>query len=381
MSKYKEINLKAKSKLIISKELQSQIMYLHNKVGNIEWSGMLFHSIVSGNINDPANLVLRAEKVFLQDVGVSTYTEFETSETILDFYDAYPEAVNWKMSMIHTHHNMKCFFSGTDTKELHDNADKYNYYLSLIVNHESQFCAKIAVAAQYNIEKANYTFKGFEGVETIETEGTKSDVLMLIECDIEFEQSEFDIKQYEAIKTKKELEAASKVVSRTYDFGKLDGGFSSTKSFPKTSFDPNYYGYNSSTYGNQVSLFQDDLITAPSPELDELSIRKFLAGFLTLDIANDKMLSDVLAAVNKYNTREKNNYLLELEWNLDSFIDEYFQNLAPGRDTDNLLLKSIDILSKYSAFKVVSDINDLLSIYLSVGVEAPKSTVKAKRKK
>jgi len=381
MSKYKEINLKAKSKLIISKELQSQIMYLHNKVGNIEWSGMLFHSIVSGNINDPANLVLRAEKVFLQDVGVSTYTEFETSETILDFYDAYPEAVNWKMSMIHTHHNMKCFFSGTDTKELHDNADKYNYYLSLIVNHESQFCAKIAVAAQYNIEKANYTFKGFEGVEIIETEGTKSDVLMLIECNIEFEQSEFDIKQYEAIKAKKELEAASRVVNRTYDFGKLDGGFSSTKSFPKTSFDPNYYGYNSLTYGNQASLFQDDLITTPSTELDELSIRKFLAGFLTLDIGNDKMLSDVLAAVNKYNTREKNNYLLELEWNLDSFIDEYFKNLAPGRDTDNLLLKSIDILSKYSAFKVVSDINDLLSIYLSVGIEAPKSTVKAKRKK
>ena len=379
MSKYKEINLKAKSKLIISKELQSQIMYLHNKVGNIEWSGMLFHSIVSGNINDPENLILKAEKVFLQDIGVSAYTEFETSETILDFYDAYPEAVTWKMSMIHTHHNMKCFFSGTDTKELHDNADKYNYYLSLIVNHESQFCAKIAVAAQYNIEKANYTFKGFEGVEIIETAGTKSDVLMLIECDIEFEQSEFDIKQYEAIKTKKELEAAAKVVNTTYNFGKLDGGFSNSKAFPKSSdlFD---YGYNSSTYGTQGSFWKDDALTEVQ-ELDELTIRKYLAGYLSLDITNDKMLSDVLSNVNKYNSREKSNYYLELEWNVEYFIDEYFPNLAPGKNTDTLLLKSIDILSKYSAFKIVSDICDILSIYLTVGIEVPKSTIKAKRKK
>jgi hypothetical protein len=202
---------------------------------------------------------------------------------------------------------------------------------------------------------------------------------MLIECDIEFEQSEFDIKQYEAIKAKKELEAAAKVVNTTYNFGKLDGGFSNSKAFPKSSdlFD---YGYNSSTYGTQGSFWQDDALTEVH-ELDELTIRKYLAGYLSLDITNDKMLSDVLSNVNKYNSREKSNYYLELEWNVEYFIDEYFPNLAPGKNTDTLLLKSIDILSKYSAFKIVSDICDILSIYLTVGIEVPKSTIKAKRKK
>jgi len=31
-------SFKAKSRLIISKEVQSQIMFLHNKIGDIEWS-------------------------------------------------------------------------------------------------------------------------------------------------------------------------------------------------------------------------------------------------------------------------------------------------------------------------------------------------------
>jgi len=107
-SKLKEIPLGFKPTLIISKEVQSQIMYLHNKIENIEWCGILFYSIVSGTITDPDNLILKAEKIFLGDIGVGTYTEMSTDETIINFYDKYPEAltVPWKQGYTHTHHSM-----------------------------------------------------------------------------------------------------------------------------------------------------------------------------------------------------------------------------------------------------------------------------------
>ena len=349
MKKYKEINLKAKSKLIISKELQSQIMFLHNKVKDIEWSGILFHSVVSGNINEPENLVLKAERLYLQDIGVSTYTEFETNEKILDFYDAYPEAMTWKMSLIHTHHSMNAFFSGTDTQELHDNAGKYNYYLSLIVNHKSEFCAKIAIAAEYNIEKANYTFKGFDGVEVIETSGTKSDVLMLIDCDIEFEQDAFDVSKYEEVKAAK----AAKAVKPTYDFSKT---FSEGYDYGYKSNIPNKYA--------QTKLFEEPKVTE-TYQLSELEVRKFLTKWLTLDITNETILSDVLALTSKYKNTKLTQFLNELDMNLEYFIYEIFPDLPYGKKTDELLLMCVDILSRYSSFKVTNSINTLLSMYIS----------------
>lgn len=367
MIKYKEINLKAKTKLIISKELQSQIMYLHNKVGDIEWSGILFHSVVSGNINDPENLVLKAEKIYLQDIGVSTYTDFEVNEKIIDFYDQYPEAMSWKMSLIHTHHNMQAFFSGTDTKELHDNAGKYNYYLSLIVNHASKFCAKIAVAAKYNIEKANYTFKGFDGIETIESSGSQQDVLMLIDCDIEFEQSEFDVKQYELIKKTKEEAAKTLVANRTYDFSKT---FNNTYSWPTNN---RYY---------QHSLFNEvDTITSKY-DLSELDVRKFLCKLLTLDVSTDLILTDVLAEVNKLAPDEFKILVNDVELNLEYFIDEVFPGLPSGAKTDELLLMCIDTLSKYKAFSIVDDFIGIFTIYLSAEpLKVKPKPVKAKKRR
>jgi hypothetical protein len=56
----------------------------------------------------------------------------------------FEEAMNWKTGHIHTHHDMKAYFSGTDMSELNDNVDKHNYYLSLIVNFAGQYDAKVA---------------------------------------------------------------------------------------------------------------------------------------------------------------------------------------------------------------------------------------------
>lgn len=76
---------------------------------------------------------------------------------------------------------MTTFFSGTDTAELHDNAPHYPYYLSLIVNHKSQYCAKIAMIGTNN---NRISLKQDQGSFQI----VDQEVLVIIDMEIEIEQ-------------------------------------------------------------------------------------------------------------------------------------------------------------------------------------------------
>ena len=147
--------------IIIGEKLQNEIMQLHEKVGNIEWSGILLYT-VDGDIDDPENLVFTAHHVYPMDAGTAGYTEYDFSEDVFDAFDCFPDAEGMKWGHIHTHHNMETFFSGTDTSELADNAPNHNYYLSLIVNHKSKFCAKVAYVVEVE-EKVNALSWFFNG--------------------------------------------------------------------------------------------------------------------------------------------------------------------------------------------------------------------------
>ncbi len=101
--KLDELVLDNKPKVIVSQYLKSQIDYFHKEVGNVEWSGVLHYKITKGSILEPANLEIRAENVYLMDIGTSSYTEYEMNEDIIDFYDKYPEVENMKKGHLHTH--------------------------------------------------------------------------------------------------------------------------------------------------------------------------------------------------------------------------------------------------------------------------------------
>lgn len=94
------IELKNEPKLIISKELSAEINYLHYRFKK-EWSGILYYSVVSGNIQDPDTLVLKAERVLLMDLGSEAFTEYEGGTEILDFYEDHPECENMRKGVIH----------------------------------------------------------------------------------------------------------------------------------------------------------------------------------------------------------------------------------------------------------------------------------------
>jgi hypothetical protein len=193
-----EITLAKKGTLLLSKELQDQIKYLHSKVGAKEWCGVLFYRKVDGDISDPENLVLRAEGLFLMDIGRETYTDADfDADNVVDMYEAKGDDVAMKTGLIHTHHNMTTFFSGTDMAELHDNTHLHNYYLSLIVNFSGVYAAKVAF-----IVKKHLTYKNAEDVEVTTV---AEELLAMIDLNIEKEEEEMALPEtflsrYEKVK-------------------------------------------------------------------------------------------------------------------------------------------------------------------------------------
>ena len=136
--------------LMISSELMNEIAYLHSKNDNKEWCGMLFYEEVSGSLFN-SDLILRAKHIYLLDIGSSAYTAGSVDMELLDFFEEVPEAEDMRRGFIHTHHNMRAYFSGTDLSELYDNTKHYDYYLSLIVNHATLFVTKIGMEANIGI--------------------------------------------------------------------------------------------------------------------------------------------------------------------------------------------------------------------------------------
>lgn len=313
-------SFKAKSRLIISKEVQSQIMFLHNKIGDIEWSGLLFYSIVSGDISEPETLVLRANKIYLMDIGVGTYTEFTPDESIIDFYDKYPESVNQKWGMIHTHHNMATFFSGTDTDELVSNAGSHNFYLSLIVNHKSDFCAKIGIVAEVELETKNkfvfshgLSFKNLVNNEKVETKKEKQ--LLTIDCVIQFEQDEFEVSRYDSIKKAKQ-EAAAKRVYPTYP------------SYRHGSFNEVDFSKGSKIkHHGQTSIY----ISKSKNEIDG-----FLADLWSMSANNKKNLETVLEEINEEYSKNKDQFEAVYFDGVEYALDEtYYKNFSTYLDPEH----------------------------------------------
>jgi proteasome lid subunit RPN8/RPN11 len=188
------VNDAKKGKLIIPRDFINKVRYLHKEVGPLEWSGRLIWKLKKGSIENPSSIEVEAVDIIPMDVGNSTYTEFETGDEAIKYFQKYPERRGKvKMGIIHTHHTMQAFFSGTDMGALEDCATADSLLLSLIVNFAEKPVAKIAyTVSETTTEKIKYSpvSKFFQNNDTFflknkEVEITK-DVLITVDLDIEW---------------------------------------------------------------------------------------------------------------------------------------------------------------------------------------------------
>ncbi len=384
------LELSDKPKLIISKELQSEIMCLHARIGDVEWSGPLYYKVISGNINSPSSLVIKALRVCPYDCGTAASTEFEQDERIMEFFTTYPECdptTGAKWGVIHTHHSMTTFFSGTDSGELHDHAEAHNYYLSLIVNHKSQFMAKIALVANRTIKTTGIaedfiTFKGSNGEAKIdlvaeETKDSIEKILVTMDCEISFEQDDFFKAKIDEITKPKTYNypKPSYTPKHTQD---REIGFNRQA---KLDFDDGYGGWGEDwddnlgwtkreKYNKPITI-NDNSINKPSihNDLDSLKVKTFLIKWISQDYTCEDKLSEVLKLANS-NSRGKvlDHYLNNLDRNIKPYFGNVFdvdyQNIS-DMEVEKLAIQCITELKKYvSGYMIVEDIINLLDLYV-----------------
>jgi hypothetical protein len=109
IKKAKEVNIGNIGELIITKDLQKIIDYLHFKVKNTEWSGVLFYKLIEGDIKDLKNLKFKADFMYPMNIGNAAFTSFEYTGDLMNAYDVYEDGMESTMGLIHTHHSMSKF--------------------------------------------------------------------------------------------------------------------------------------------------------------------------------------------------------------------------------------------------------------------------------
>lgn len=190
-----EITIDSIGKLKITKEVQETIDELHQKVGNTEWSGVLFYKLTKGDYKTLKNLEFTTVFLYPLDIGTQTFTEFNYDKEIMSAYDLCEEAISSHRGIIHTHHNMDTFFSNTDKNELINNSERYNFYLSLIVNFKGKYSCKIAIPSKVK-RKNKYSIKDPNGAEISIKNDEILDAVLISDLEIEYYENKNKIRTW-----------------------------------------------------------------------------------------------------------------------------------------------------------------------------------------
>lgn len=113
------------------------------------------------------------------DLGNATYTEFNMSEDVAAYMADNIELFDCNTGLCHSHHVMSTNFSGTDMSTLLTEGNDTNCFVSLIVNNEGTYSAKVTRKVQSKSEVTvkdlgtSYEFFG-EGSKEVRKENTET---------------------------------------------------------------------------------------------------------------------------------------------------------------------------------------------------------------
>ena len=97
--------------LIVPAKVEEKIRYLIRKFPSTEWSGVLFYNH-TGNFED-GSLEIHCEDIFPMDLGSGTFTDFKMDESVVGYIAENIDLFGCDTGLVHSHHHMDAFFSGT----------------------------------------------------------------------------------------------------------------------------------------------------------------------------------------------------------------------------------------------------------------------------
>ena len=268
MTKEKKIH----GKLLVPESVKKQIDYLHSRYPGKEWSGIIAYRTLEADFDSLNNFKFEVITLYLMDLGESASTDFKYNEALANVYDICEKygygLEEVKTGLIHSHHNMSAYFSGTDMSELRNNATKTNYYLSLVVNTDEDYAAKVAFSSsvlikeEHRISDDNGEFRSF----VVEKESSSViDLDLEVEIDDEHTLPDWFLKRYKEVE---ESKRQSKSKSKNWNTGKYGRTY-------RYGQEPHYGygdGYDSFSYRDKYNKSTDKqaaLPFPPTPKLDK----------------------------------------------------------------------------------------------------------------
>lgn len=322
----KIIEIGTVGKLVISQAIKDQIDFLHKKVGNKEWSGILVYKHIKGNIKKLQDLVFTVTGIFLMDIGSAASTEFDYTKDIVDMYDHLPSAVNENIGLIHTHHHMGAYHSSTDMNELKDNTENYNYYLSLVVDFAGDYKCKIGFPSTTKI-KTESSIKDTKGNTVMFKSDTEAKEILLGNIEVEINErtptiKDWFIERYEEINKPKPIKYSNYGM-----YGK--GGYNGN-----TGYSYNGY-YDKKSKSNSVGTAKTDNKKSenktPDPVLTKYAtqhftqLEDFVMQILTLGKPIEKStLRQAMNTIDTYNEADFAMYLQLVSKNIKDFHKDVY---------------------------------------------------------
>lgn len=178
--------LPGKVEVYINEQLIAKIKYLCSKIPDREWSGVLSYR-PSGQFGKTGFKCI-LQDILLMNIGDIFNVGYDFNYDVARHKLDNPHLRSSKIGLIHSHHIMDVFFSDDDQQEFHDRALMHNYYLSVIVNNDTDIIARIGFIADrkyHESESLSYTvYQGQEEVQQTTDLHVEEKVLGIYECDI-----------------------------------------------------------------------------------------------------------------------------------------------------------------------------------------------------
>lgn len=119
--------------MILSEEITNKIRYFLRRFPSKEWSGPAWYSLKTNKTGYPVSFKL--EEFHPLDLGGHSSTEWDAKDLAVILKDKLKNKALKKclMGLLHSHHTMGAFFSGTDSDTILDMAPMQGFYPSLVV--------------------------------------------------------------------------------------------------------------------------------------------------------------------------------------------------------------------------------------------------------
>ena len=167
-------------KMFIPLEVERKIRYLLRKFPSTEWSGVLF-TTHTGSFEDN-NLEIKCHDIYPMDLGNATFTSFSMSEDVAAYMAEHIELFDCDLQLVHSHHRMEAFFSGTDIDTLKEEGSERNCFVSLIVNNAGTYCAavtrKVKTTVKYTITSKSSEYEFFGDGKVTDSKETPEEKVM-----------------------------------------------------------------------------------------------------------------------------------------------------------------------------------------------------------